>query len=510
MVCGGRSPLNDNSGRGGCPRLSVTLPSMPLFGVPLARRRVAGRCGTAPASRGALLDGALVRGARSTSGRARRRSNAGLMRVCSPRRQKTHPPAPSRRPRASRAARQRTPLAGPPAAHRPGCAPGSSRGRGRTASARLRPSWPRPSPATARSPRSTRRPSGSTPAADRDGAARPRGARRLLDVLVRQLAADAAVRQGLVRAVRERGLVVVGVHAPEFGFEHDLANVRRAVGDLGVGYPVVIDNDFAIWRAFENHYWPAVYLVDATGASATSTSARRPTRRPNGRSSSCSASRRSRPGRRRRRRQAADWDTLRSPETYVGDGRGERRATRRATAGAQRVGARRRLVASSEEAAVLDAAAARSRTASRRATSTSSSRRRPGAPVRFTVRLDGQPPGDDHGLDIDESGEGTVAEPRMYQLVRQRGAVRRAHLRDHVPRPRRARLRLHLRLTRSLLRERRFRRGQRGTGGGGCPCRGRRWRAGCRHRRRRIASSGNRCSQVTTSFTRRLSAPSPM
>ena len=64
---------------------------------------------------------------------------------------------------------------------------------------------------------------------------------------------------------RDRGLVVVGVHAPEFGFEHDLANVRRAVGDLDVAYPVVIDNDFAIWRSFDNHYWPAVYLVDGDG-----------------------------------------------------------------------------------------------------------------------------------------------------------------------------------------------------------------------------------------------------
>ena len=63
----------------------------------------------------------------------------------------------------------------------------------------------------------------------------------------------------------EHGLVVVGVHAPEFGFEHDLDNVRRAARELGVGYPVVIDNDFAVWRAFDNHYWPALYLVDGDG-----------------------------------------------------------------------------------------------------------------------------------------------------------------------------------------------------------------------------------------------------
>ena len=64
---------------------------------------------------------------------------------------------------------------------------------------------------------------------------------------------------------RDRGLVVVGAHAPEFGFEHDLDNVRRAIAELDVAYPVVIDNDFSIWRAFDNHYWPAVYLVDGEG-----------------------------------------------------------------------------------------------------------------------------------------------------------------------------------------------------------------------------------------------------
>src|SRR3954454_2007888 len=64
---------------------------------------------------------------------------------------------------------------------------------------------------------------------------------------------------------RDRGLVVVGAHAPEFGFEHDLDNVRRATADLGVASPVVIDNDFAIWRAFGNRYWPALYLVDGDG-----------------------------------------------------------------------------------------------------------------------------------------------------------------------------------------------------------------------------------------------------
>src|SRR5437016_1020189 len=64
---------------------------------------------------------------------------------------------------------------------------------------------------------------------------------------------------------REHGVVTIGVHSPEFSFEHDLENVRRAARDMRVDYPIAIDNDFAIWRAFTNHYWPALYLVDAQG-----------------------------------------------------------------------------------------------------------------------------------------------------------------------------------------------------------------------------------------------------
>jgi thiol-disulfide isomerase/thioredoxin len=64
---------------------------------------------------------------------------------------------------------------------------------------------------------------------------------------------------------QDHGLTVVGVHTPEFGFEHDLDNLRRAVNQLRVGYPVVVDNDYGIWRALDNHYWPALYLVDAQG-----------------------------------------------------------------------------------------------------------------------------------------------------------------------------------------------------------------------------------------------------
>ena len=122
------------------------------------------------------------------------------------------------------------------------------------------------------------------------------------------------------------GLVVIGVHAPEFSFEHDLGNVRRAVGELDVRYPVVTDNDFAIWRAFANHYWPAVYLVDRDGRvryqhfgeeayEETEEAIQAWLGSADG-VVDVAADGFSR---------AADWDRLRSPETYVGENRGERR-----------------------------------------------------------------------------------------------------------------------------------------------------------------------------------------
>jgi thiol-disulfide isomerase/thioredoxin len=233
-----------------------------------------------------------------------------------------------------------------------------------------------------------------------------------------------------VRAWHERyrddGLVVVGVHAPEFSFEHDLDNVRRAAGELDVGYPVVIDNDFAIWRSFDNHYWPALYLVDGGGRvrfhhfgeGAYEQIEREIQRRlgVDGELVRVDAGGLA---------EAADWETLKSPETYLGRARGGRRSHRGpdglalnewALAGEWSVG---------DEAAVLDAAggsiAYRFEGRDLNLVLAPSVDR---GPVGFEVRLDGEPPGGDHGLDVDASGAGTVSEPRMYQLVRRRGAVR--------------------------------------------------------------------------------------
>jgi thiol-disulfide isomerase/thioredoxin len=224
---------------------------------------------------------------------------------------------------------------------------------------------------------------------------------------------------------RDRGLVVVGVHCPEFGFEHDLDNVRHATRELGVDYPVVIDNDFAIWQSLANHYWPAVYLVDRDGrirfhhfgegnyekteqAIQQLLGIDEETVRVEAGGLA----------------EAADWDTLGSPETYLGDARGERRSDRRANGLALNDWALAGQWTVEEEAAILDAAAGsiayrfQARDLNLVLAPPTS-----GAPVRFTVLLDGQPPQDDHGLDVNEAGEGTVDEPRMYQLVRQRGGA---------------------------------------------------------------------------------------
>jgi thiol-disulfide isomerase/thioredoxin len=222
---------------------------------------------------------------------------------------------------------------------------------------------------------------------------------------------------------RDHGLVVVGAHAPEFGFEHDLDNVRRAARELGVGHPVVIDNDFAIWRSFDNHHWPAVYLVDrdgrvrfhhfGEGAYEETERAIQQLLGVDQETVRVDAGGLA---------EAADWDTLRSPETYLGHARGERRSDPPADRLALNHWALAGAWSLSAEAAVLEAAAGsiayrfQARDLNLVLAPPAS-----GAPVRFAVRLDGRPPGEDHGLDVDGSGEGTLTVPRMHQLVRRHG-----------------------------------------------------------------------------------------
>ena len=224
----------------------------------------------------------------------------------------------------------------------------------------------------------------------------------------------------------DRGLVVVGVHAPEFGFEHDFENVRRAAEELGVSYPIVIDNDFAIWRSFENRYWPALYLVDRDGhvrfqhfgeeAYEETEQAIQQLLEVEQEFVSVDAGGFA---------ASADWDTLRSPETYVGNARAERRVDTQdggLTLNQWMLGGQWTV---DEESAVLDTGGGSItyRFESRDVNLVLAPRTNDRA-LRFAVLIDGLPPGDDHGLDVDESGDGAVIEPRMYQLVRQRGPIR--------------------------------------------------------------------------------------
>jgi hypothetical protein len=221
-------------------------------------------------------------------------------------------------------------------------------------------------------------------------------------------------------AYRDRGLVVVGAHAPEFAFEREIEGVRRAMAEMGVEHPIVLDNEYAIWRSFDNHYWPALYLVDGDGrlryqhfgegAYDETEAAIRQLVSAEGEPVDVEVT---------GIEAAADWDTLATPETYVGYARGSR------PAGARRLALNEWTLAGQwdvqEESARLEepGGSITFRFEARDLNLVLT----PEAEVPFTVLLDGEPPGDAHGLDVDELGHGTVSAPRLYQLVRQPGAV---------------------------------------------------------------------------------------
>jgi thiol-disulfide isomerase/thioredoxin len=239
---------------------------------------------------------------------------------------------------------------------------------------------------------------------------------------------------------KDRGLVVIGAHAPEFSFEHDVANVQRAVEEMRIGYPVAIDNDFAIWRAFENNYWPALYLVDGQG---------RPQYHQFGEGQYDGAERRIQQllgerGARAVDRQlvsveprggevAADWSNVGSSESYVGLDRGINFASkpRQVPNRAQRYEAPARMALNhwgitgtwtvGREAIALSAAGGRiSYGFHARDVNLIMGPPAGVAPTRFRVFIDGQPPGEARGADVDEQGNGTAVAQRMYQLIRQR------------------------------------------------------------------------------------------
>ncbi|MER7892528.1 redoxin domain-containing protein [Micromonospora sp. NPDC094482] len=239
------------------------------------------------------------------------------------------------------------------------------------------------------------------------------------------------------RAYRSDGLVVIGVHTPEFTLEYEIDRVRQAIAHRGIDYPVAIDNDYEIWKAFDNHYWPALYFVDADGVI-------RDQHFGEGRYEQSERLLQQLLGVERELVGAeglgveaeADWDHLRTPETYLGYQRGEHFASpdgaafdeRRAYQLPERLRLNQWALAGEwtvgSEKVVLDRAGGSIayRFHARDAHLVLSSEAR--APIPFRVLLDGEPPGPSHGVDVDESGSGLLREGRLYQLVRQHDAVR--------------------------------------------------------------------------------------
>jgi len=242
---------------------------------------------------------------------------------------------------------------------------------------------------------------------------------------------------------RDQGLVVIGVHAPEFAFERDVGNVTKAMKDLGINYPVAIDNEFKIWRAFNNEYWPAHYFADAQGriryhhfGEGAYDESERVIQQLLREAGAVKVSDGLINAKADGVQMAPDSNEVQSPETYVGYQRAEHFVP--------------------ETALVPDKVAAYNPPAQlalndwslggqwhvgpERATASAPASRivyrfhardlhlvlGPGAdgkPVRFKVLIDGKAPGDDHGMDVAPDGSGTVTDQRLYQLVRQNGGV---------------------------------------------------------------------------------------
>jgi thiol-disulfide isomerase/thioredoxin len=242
---------------------------------------------------------------------------------------------------------------------------------------------------------------------------------------------------------RDLGLTVIGVHTPEFGFEHDVDNIVAQSRTFGVEYPIAIDSDYGVWQAFANHFWPALYIADADGriryhhfgegeyamaemvvqqllleAGADGVDPDLVSVDPQG------------------FEVAADWRTLRSPETYLAYGRSAGFASPESArydvahtypnpdrlllnewapsgtwtlaqhaAVANEAGARIAFQFQARDVNLVMGPAAR------------------GTSVPFRVLLDGRAPGGAHGFDVDGQGNGTLADQRLHQLIRQQGSV---------------------------------------------------------------------------------------
>ena len=239
------------------------------------------------------------------------------------------------------------------------------------------------------------------------------------------------------RAYRDDGLVVIGVHTPEFSFEHELDRVRQATKERGIDYPVALDNGYAIWNAFDNHSWPALYFVDTEGVirdqhfgEGRYEHSERVIQRLLG------VEREPVPVEALGVEAEADWDHLRTPETYLGYERHEHFASPEGAAFDERrvYGLPQRLRVNhwalagewtiGREHVVLEQAGGgiAYRFHARDAHLVLSAGAR--EPIPFRVLLDGEAPGRSHGVDVDEDGNGVLREGRLYQLVREPDTVR--------------------------------------------------------------------------------------
>ena len=238
-------------------------------------------------------------------------------------------------------------------------------------------------------------------------------------------------------AYKEDGLVVVGVHAPEFSFEQSSRNVQRAIIERGIEYPVALDNEFRIWRAFDNHYWPALYFVDADGVIRDEFFGE-------GRYDESEALLQKLLGIDRDPvsveakgiEAPADWDSLASPETYLGLDRQDSSVspvddTREgdsyhlpAELRLNHWGITGRWTIELERLVLHDemAGSIAMRFHARDANLVLSSQEH--RPIPFKVTLDGEPPFTSRGIDVNEDGIGELGHGRLYQLVRQAGDIR--------------------------------------------------------------------------------------
>jgi thiol-disulfide isomerase/thioredoxin len=228
------------------------------------------------------------------------------------------------------------------------------------------------------------------------------------------------------QAYRDDGLIVIGVHTPEFSFEHEIDLVRQATMERAIDYPVAVDNDYEIWSAFANQYWPALYFVDADGII-------RDHHFGEGRYEESERFIQQLLGIERELvsveglgvEAEADWDHLQTPETYLGSGRGQH-SDNWALAGEWTIG---------QESVVLEQAGGSIayRFHARDVHLVLSPGQR--GPIPFRVLVDGEAPGLSHGVDVDEDGNGLLREGRLYQLVRVRDAVRDRTLEITFPEP---------------------------------------------------------------------------